>query len=723
MVVESGIRWGIDAEDRQQAGQSPDIQNTFAFGLDRLALGVVMADEGLAIHLAEDGGGLTPWDAAEQAETLTLLGRFFDFSEALSASIRALQTPRTLLEWVTTITEPETGVLDRLTRTEGVSEWLSLRVRTELSELAAEAKTAQSTQTYRLDTLQALLTGRFEIPSGMSRQQTGAITCCALRPMRSVPYRVVCMIGMDEGQFPKQATLPGFDWTGLSPRAGDKIPRDEDRLMLLEAILSARSHLVISYTGRSVRTNEACQPCVPIAELQEVIDKSFSVETARPAESLLTAHALHNFSPENFASTQGRPPRSFDCRLMAAAQAGLRPRTDPTFLPLNGPIPHARREPDTVIDLETLADFFSNPARALLKQRFGLRLREYSVEVEDQVPVELSGPDRRRIQRDLMARTLVQMAQLGEDLTEQTQMSDWLAPVVDHMRAAGGLPPGPAGRHVLAPQLSVLEHLCETCEDLLTTQPSSPSVRIPLTIQGRKIEVVGQTHQIRDGAMTIFVPRADSAGSHMWWLIQPWIELIAGIASDPDAPKKLGVVHAYDKDGEPKLQFRVFGPDWPAHTAQVQAQALLAWMVECHQAGMDRPLAIYPQTSFQFASAIHKWNRTEDQDMPIGPESFEPGQDPPPKDALKDAMQRAKKAWGGPDSRSGDSHEVHIGHLYGNARPYLSTEHPYPPMPDRHFAHHALRLWLPIIASRELISGGKKAMSNFVAALAPEGSS
>jgi hypothetical protein len=146
-------------------------------------------------------------------------------------------------------------------------------------------------------------------------------------------------------------------------------------------------------------------------------------------------------------------------------------------------------------------------------------------------------------------------------------------------------------------------------------------------------------------------------------------------------------------------------------------------MVECHQAGMDRPLAIYPQTSFQFASAIHKWNRTEDQDMPIGPENFEPGQELPPKDALKDAMQRAKKAWGGPDSRSGDSHEVHIGHLYGNARPYLSAEHPYPPMPDRHFAHHALRLWLPIIASRELISGGKKAMSNFVAALAPEGSS
>ena len=65
-------------------------------------------------------------------------------------------------------------------------------------------------------------------------------TCCALRRMRSVPYKVVCLVGMDEGKFPRQGTLPGFDWTAIAPRVGDKIPRDEGRLMLLEAILSAR---------------------------------------------------------------------------------------------------------------------------------------------------------------------------------------------------------------------------------------------------------------------------------------------------------------------------------------------------------------------------------------------------------------------------------------------------------------------------------------------------
>ena len=452
IVVQSGIRWGLDATDRKRTGHTEDDQNTFAFGLDRLALGVTMADEGSAIQLNEDSEEmLSPWDSAEQSDTLALLGRFFEYCEALAEVVSTLRAPRPISEWITHLTEPETGVLDRMTRTSGVSQWLTQRVRETLSQLADEAEAAGSQQPFQLDALQGLLDGRFEIPSRITRQQTGAITCCALRPMRSVPYKVVCLIGMDEGQFPKQGTLPGFDWTGLSPRAGDKIPRDEDRLMLLEAILSARNHLVVTYTGRSARTNQACQPCVPIAELREVIDQSFDLPCGHAAESLTTSHALHNFSPENFRSDE-HPPRSFDRRLMAAAQAGLGERSDPPFLPRNITIGHARREPDSVIPIAAISDFFSNPARALLKQRFGLQLREYTLTVEDQVPVELSGSDQRQIQKDLLRRTLDHMSELSADITEESSISAWLSPVIAHMKATGALPLGHAGSHVLAPQ-------------------------------------------------------------------------------------------------------------------------------------------------------------------------------------------------------------------------------------------------------------------------------
>jgi exodeoxyribonuclease V gamma subunit len=716
IVIQSGIRWGLDDIDRERAGHTSDAQNTFAFGLDRLALGVAMADEGTAIELTPEGGtAITPWDPAEQADTLALLGRFFDFCETLGEVVSSLREPRPLTEWVSHLTDAGTGVLDRLTRTEGVSQWLTQRVRAELLELSLEAEAAHSTHPFRLDALQTLLDGRFEVASGITRQQTGAITCCALRPMRSVPYKVVCLIGMDEGRFPSQATLPGFDWTALAPRAGDKIPRDEDLLMLLEAILSARSHLIVAYTGRSVRTNQPCQPCVPIAELREVIDQTFCASDAAASAALTTAHSLHNFSPVNFRSEPG-PPRSFDHRVMAAAEAGLGPRSDPAFLPTKQAIPHALREPDSVIELQTLSDFFSNPARTLLQQRFGLRLQSYTMAVEDQVPVELSGRDQRRIERDLLHRTLEHMRMLGHDLTEQTAISDWLGPVIAHMRATGTLPPGPASGHVLAPQLEVLEHLCAECADLMMSPEHTEQVRIELTVQGRSVELMGQVPHLPDGAMVIFVPRADSTGGAMWWLLGPWIQLLAWMAHAPGERRRLGVVHAFQGDG-PKLQYRVFGPDWPVDEQQERARALLQWMVQAYQAGMDRPLALYPQTSFQFAWGIQALNAERLDGSFILPESFEAADTVPSPSVLAGPMKLAHKAWGSADSRSGDARDVHIDHLYGSTRPFLQSQSARPLIPDPVFAATSLRLWQPLIASRQKITAGKKGIAPFLDAL------
>jgi len=202
----------------------------------------------------------------------------------------------------------------------------------------------------------------------------------------------------------------------------------------------------------------------------------------------------------------------------------------------------------------------------------------------------------------------------------------------------------------------------------------------------------------------------------MWWLLEPWIALIAGMAQSPSAPRRLGVVHASDDDG-PKLQFRVFGPDWPEGTQQAEATALLTWMVECYQAGMDAPIAVLPQTSFQFAWGIQAWNATRDRSEHIGPEDFEPGGTTPSPDALGHAMTLARKAWGTADSRFGDSKEVHINHLYGSARPFLEDESSWPPMPNPLFAASALRLWLPLIATRQKISLGRKGLSPFLDAL------
>lgn len=216
--------------------------------------------------------------------------------------------------------------------------------------------------------------------------------------------------------------------------------------------------------------------------------------------------------------------------------------------------------------------------------------------------------------------------------------------------------------------------------------------------------------------MVIFVPRADSTSGAMWWLLGPWIQLLAWMAHAPEKRRRLGVVHAYQGDG-PKLQYRVFGPDWPVEEQQERARALLQWMVQAYQAGMDRPLALYPQTSFQFAWGIHSLNSALQDSAPIVPESFESDDTAPNPAALAGPMKLARKAWGSTDSRSGDARDVHIGHLYGNTRPFLQSESARPLIPDPVFAANALRLWLPLITSRQKVTAGKKGIAPFLDAL------
>jgi len=720
IVSECEIRWGLDENDRAQSGYTPDEQNTFAFGLDRLAMGVVMADEGDAVHLTEDDTSITPWDGAEPAETLSLLGKFFEFCDVLGEEVRGLRQSRPLEDWLAQLLTPEKGTIDRLTRTEGVSQWLTQRVRTELTSLAEQSQTAGSQRALQLDAVQALLEGRFDVPSAVTREHTGSTTCCAMKPMRSVPYRVVCLLGMDEGTFPRQGSLPGFDWTGLSPRAGDRIPRDEDRLMLLEAILSARSHMVVTYTGKNVRTNETCQPCAPITELRDVIDRTFqTIHGDSAAQSLTREHPLHAFNPTNFQTSEtGEPPWSYDPGLLAAAEAGRRRPHTPRFLPDDTQLPHARREPDSVVEIDALSDFLSNPTRALLKQRFGLRLREYTTEVEDQVPVELSKRQRRKIDRTLLEHTQETLHSLGTDVPDES--AEWLAPMVAHLRGTGQLPLGAAGIHALSASLATLDKLRSECSPLLMEKSQTKHVRVPLTLQGRSIEIVGSVPHIHNDAMILFVAAPDATSGSMWWLITPWIRMLAWMAEDPSAPRRLGVVHAYhdDKTG-PKLQYRVFAPGWGADEQQERATEILHWMVGVQQTGMDSPLPLFPRTSFQFAKSVLAHNQQQDPSSTIGVENFEPGGNTPNPWAMTEIMKQSRAAWGTPDSRAGDAKEVHLAHLYAGARPFLEDETAWPQSPEPRFAAAALRMWLPLLEARQVIRGGKASFRKFMEALYP----
>ena len=203
--------------------------------------------------------------------------------------------------------------------------------------------------------------------------RTGHLTVCTLLPMRSVPHRVVCLLGLDDGAFPRKAPRDGDDLMLERPHVGERDPRSEDRQLLLDALLAASERLIVTYTGNDERTNAPRPPAVPVGELLDAVDATVRCEDGQLArERVVVRHPLQPFDPRNFIAGHiaGRHPWSFDGAALAGARALAGPRSEPPSVPA-GPLPSRA---SGVVELADLVRFVEHPVRAFLRQRLGISL-------------------------------------------------------------------------------------------------------------------------------------------------------------------------------------------------------------------------------------------------------------------------------------------------------------------------------------------------------------
>ena len=197
--------------------------------------------------------------------------------------------------------------------------------------------------------------------------------------MRSVPHRVVCLLGLDDGVFPRKAPRDGDDLMLDDPHVGERDARTEDRQLLLDALMAATDRLIVTYTGNDERTNLATPPAVPVGELLDVVERSGvparggrrppSAAAVRPAQLHRPALGSRGASTDRRSTAPARWRR--------APAAGAVPR---------GP---AAGVAEPVVELDDLVRFVEQPVRAFLRQRLGISAGDYADEVEDALPVEL----------------------------------------------------------------------------------------------------------------------------------------------------------------------------------------------------------------------------------------------------------------------------------------------------------------------------------------------
>ena len=239
-------------------------------------------------------GGVLPLDDVESG-AIDLAGRFAEFVDrAGHARRRSCSERQTDRRWAARIAD----AADALTATSERDAWQRAELQRLLDDVVeAAGEDRPSAAPLELADVRALLADRLRGRPTRANFRTGHLTVCTLVPMRSVPHRVVCLLGLDDGAFPRKAPRDGDDLLLADPHVGDRDPRTEDRQMLLDALLAATERLIITYTGNDERTNLPRPPAVPVGELLDVVDRTVRTERrprARPRRHPPSAAAVRS---------------------------------------------------------------------------------------------------------------------------------------------------------------------------------------------------------------------------------------------------------------------------------------------------------------------------------------------------------------------------------------------------------------------------------------------
>lgn len=296
LTEQAGIRWGLD--ERTRADFLLRIPTgTWTWGLNRLLLGAAMSEDGLPIV-----NGVLPVDDVNSGD-VALVGRLAELVTRLQRARDALQGPHTPAGWVATIG----GVLEDLTHVWGLDAWQMPNALAVVSGLAGNAEEYADSLELSLADIRWLLAEVLVGRPTRSNFRSGDLTVCGLAPMRSVPHRVICLVGLDDGAFPRALIADGDDVLARDPLIGERDVRSEDRQLLLDAIMATKDTLVITYAGADERTNQPRPPCVPLGDLLDTL------EDMSPGAygHVVVRHPLQPFDPRNFETGALGAPQPF----------------------------------------------------------------------------------------------------------------------------------------------------------------------------------------------------------------------------------------------------------------------------------------------------------------------------------------------------------------------------------------------------------------------------
>ncbi|MDD3116280.1 MAG: exodeoxyribonuclease V subunit gamma [Victivallaceae bacterium] len=547
-IADANIRWSWSGTEKCRFDLPPIHDHSWQFGFDRLLMGLAVDSHGDELIY-----GIAPCSDFDVAAA-NAVGGFIRFVSELHAHINLMRSPQTLPEWHQILN----SAIDHFFCEEKDSTEDIQQLRSQLAAMNLE--NAPFTGSVSATTINELLENSLAPAIQPGRFFRGGITFCALAPMRSIPFDTIILLGMDNDCFPRNPRRAGFDLREQYPRPGDISKRIEDRYIFLETIMSSRKHLIISYVGRDIKSNNLIPPSVIVSELLDYLNQTYS---PAPSSTIVREHPLQPFSAEYFRHqsklmTYSQNAWHAACSLNNRQIAEEVTVSQKWFLPDNSLA--------EIIELNDLEKFFKNPSKKFIMTRMNAAL----IADEEEELKESEDLDIAPLSKWQLADVIRKF--LGIQSKEM---------IYQRLRASGILPYSHIGT-------KIFEDVYKSCSELKDAVNQLTENQAPLPPQEINIKT---ENGVLHGHLNSVYPDIQVfdywSESWQYYLIQSWICHLALHASGMP-PRPTCLICKKQK------KFRLDPVEME------NANSLLNNLLEAYQFGMNQPLCFFPKTSMEF---------------------------------------------------------------------------------------------------------------------------
>ena len=592
-LVDAGVRWGVDAKHRETLDQPGYSENTWQFGFDRLLLGYGVPDDQKSMFQ-----GVRPI-AGVEGQGAERLGRLLDFHEFLVQQRERLADARTPAAWRDALLEFLAGFI---VCDDDFQDQHQL-IRSALDKILKQSAFAEFGSEISMASIREQLDRGLEHMQAAGGFLAGGVTFCELVPMRSIPFRVVCLLGLNDEAFPRIRHSLGFDLIAKMRRVGDRTTREDDRYLFLEALLSARERLVISYVGQSLKDGARLPPSAVVSELIDALAETFEIPGATERETrenvknaIVVQHPLKPYSLRYFTGEDKLDFKVHSARYCEAARQLAEPtRREPAFVSnsLEDPAEEIAIAEDhgdlPSIDLDDLIDFFQNPSRYFLRQRMQLSMHEDRDAAAPREPFEVAGLD---------------AFQIGSELLELVRSGISTSDAYPLLKSTGRLPHGLAGRIRYDELSGEVEALAAQALEL------APEVSVPVSVDvivagGR---VRGRLSNLNpNGQVLCRFAKLGRRSELGVWIRHLLLNVARREMHSSDSDASSAVLSATAPEtflvGRPA---KTDGPMVVRFSELSEPEQLLSELVELFRASTHAPLPLFPETSREFVSRLKK---------------------------------------------------------------------------------------------------------------------